>query len=41
MTTKTAALARPSRSFFDRVLSFLDQTAELAAKNGDVTYFGL
>ncbi len=40
--TKTASLAlHPSRSFIDRVLSFLDHSAELAARNGDVAYFGL
>ncbi|HTJ02221.1 MAG TPA: hypothetical protein VL492_05475 [Methylovirgula sp.] len=40
--TKTATVAaQPSRSFFERVLSFLDYTAELAAKNGESTYFGL
>jgi hypothetical protein len=40
--TKTATLTAPSsRSFFERVLDFLDHTAELAAKNGHTTYFGL
>lgn len=40
--SKTATFAaQPSRSFLDRVLKFLDQTAELAAKNGETVYFGL
>ncbi|MGB8279125.1 MAG: hypothetical protein WCF20_14505 [Methylovirgula sp.] len=39
---KTASLAlHPSRSLIDRLLSFLDLSAEIAARNGDVAYFGL
>lgn len=40
--TKSASLAlQPSINLLDRLLSFLDYSAELAAKNGDAAYFGM
>lgn len=40
--TKSATLAlHPSHSLLERFLAFLDHSAELAARNGDATYFGL
>jgi hypothetical protein len=40
--SKTATLAaQPTRSFLDRLLSFLDHAAELAVENVETIYFGL
>lgn len=38
--SKTASLALQP-TLLDRLLSFLDQTAELAARTGEPVYFGL
>lgn len=40
MNTSSLAL-HPSRSVLDRLLSFLDRSAEIAVRNGDLAYFGL
>lgn len=40
--TKTSSLAlQPSHTLLDHLLNFLDFTAEIAARNGDVPYSGL
>jgi hypothetical protein len=38
---KTVSLPLHSPSVFDRLMSFLDEVARLAARNGDGNYFGL
>lgn len=41
MSKTTSLVLQPSRSFFERVMNFLDQSAEMVARTGETVYFGL